>query len=180
MNVKNNARAKESIEKIKNSLKYFISEGYSLNKISIQKLCEKAGIYRATFYAHFDIIDDVLFLIQQEALLKSFAILHDKTLPLKSRVIKVVDLLDDGKFTKQLFLNIGNSDLKISEILSKNDVFSKLKAEKKEQFLIINSMISAITGVLKLYYLDKNKYSKEEIINVITHIISINKETFPV
>jgi len=158
MNVKNNARAKESIEKIKSALKFFISEGYQLHKISIQKLCEKAGIYRATFYAHFDIIDDVLCLIQQEALLKSFALLHEKTSPLQDRVTKVVDLLDDGGFTKQLFLSINNTDLKISQILSENDMFSKMKAEKKEQFLIINSMISAITGVLKLYFSEKNKY----------------------
>ncbi len=179
MNVKNNARSKDSIEKIKLSLKSFIKEGFDLHKISIQKLCDRVGLYRATFYAHFDIIDDVLYLIQKETLLKAFEVLHNNLEPIEQRVLALISLLDDGGFTKQLFLNTQNIDLRIAEILKDNDLFHLMKAHTIEQVLVIESIISAVTGVLKLYFLDEKKYPKDVIAKTILHIIKINQLNFP-
>lgn len=179
MNVKNNARAKDSIEKIKEALKFFIKNGQSLHKISIRKLCEKAGVYRATFYAHFDVIDDVLYLIQKETLLKSFELLHDTTFHIEKRILDVIELLNDGGFTKQLFLNTQNIELKIAQILEHNDLFSLMNVKNNSQILIVNSIIASVVSVFKLYFLDEKKYSKDEIAKTILHVITINKINFP-
>ena len=46
-------------ELIKDTLKK-LAESYSLNEISVQKICKESGIKRQTFYYHFKSINDVL------------------------------------------------------------------------------------------------------------------------
>ena len=43
-----------------------------LNKITVSKLCERAGYNRGTFYLHFDAIDDVRYAIESD-------VMHDMT-----------------------------------------------------------------------------------------------------
>ena len=57
MNIKNNKRKRESIEKIE---KVFIEllQTYELDKISVSAICKRTGLNRSTFYANFiDIYD---------------------------------------------------------------------------------------------------------------------------
>lgn len=57
MNVKNNKRRRESIEKI---TKVFIEliQTHELSEISVTDICKRAGLNRATFYANYlDVYD---------------------------------------------------------------------------------------------------------------------------
>ena len=69
MNVKNNKRKKESIEKI---TKVFIEllQTHELSEIRVTDICKKAGLNRATFYANYldvyDLADKVLLTLQSE------------------------------------------------------------------------------------------------------------------
>ena len=69
MNVKNNNRRRESIEKI---TKVFIEliQTHELSEISVTDICKRAGLNRATFYANYldvyDLADKVLVMLQEE------------------------------------------------------------------------------------------------------------------
>ena len=61
MNTKNNSRARETREKINMAVYRAVTEEHRpLNRITVREVCEKAGINRSTFYAHFLDIYDVV------------------------------------------------------------------------------------------------------------------------
>lgn len=57
MNVKNNKRRKESVDKIEKAFINMLLEK-EINKISVSDICKKTGLNRSTFYANFlDVYD---------------------------------------------------------------------------------------------------------------------------
>lgn len=61
MNTSNNRRTQETNKQIIETVYRLIEEGKKpLNKITIREVCERAGIHRSTFYAHYRDIYDVV------------------------------------------------------------------------------------------------------------------------
>lgn len=52
MNMKNNKRKRESMQKIEPVLVEFL-QTKELNQISVSDICKKAGLNRSTFYANY-------------------------------------------------------------------------------------------------------------------------------
>ena len=52
MNMKNNKRKRESMQKIEQVLVEFL-QTKELNQISVSDICKKAGLNRSTFYANY-------------------------------------------------------------------------------------------------------------------------------
>ena len=73
MNVKNNKRRRESVEKIGRAFVQLLQE-QELNTITVSRICEMTGLNRSTFYANymdiFDLADRV-----RESLEKEFSCL---------------------------------------------------------------------------------------------------------
>lgn len=67
MNIKNNLRSRTTISAIKNAYLNLISTNTG-SKITVRQVCQKAGINRATFYAHFLDIYDLSDTIQDQML----------------------------------------------------------------------------------------------------------------
>lgn len=60
MNTRNNRRAQDSIERIIRAVFGIMqTEGKPLGKITVREVCERAGINRSTFYAHYRDVYDV-------------------------------------------------------------------------------------------------------------------------
>lgn len=60
MNTPNNRRAQNSVENIIRAVFGIMqTEGKPLGKITVREVCERAGINRSTFYAHFQDVYDV-------------------------------------------------------------------------------------------------------------------------
>lgn len=59
MNTKNNAIFRETSEKFENALIELLHE-HSIEKITINMLCEKTGLHRSTFYTHYYSIYELL------------------------------------------------------------------------------------------------------------------------
>lgn len=59
MNIKNNRRFQSTAEAIQNSLLELL-ESKTLRQISVKELCEKAGINRSSFYAHYADLYDLM------------------------------------------------------------------------------------------------------------------------
>ena len=60
MNKKNNRRRQETKMAFQNGLLQMLEDGTPLSGLSVKKLCEATGYNRATFYAHYSILEDVL------------------------------------------------------------------------------------------------------------------------
>jgi len=58
MNVKNNKRKRESIEKIEKSFMTMLQEK-DINKISVTDICKDTGLNRSTFYANYTDVYDL-------------------------------------------------------------------------------------------------------------------------
>lgn len=59
MNTKNNQRYRENEIRINSAVLRLINES-DAQRITVSKICEKAGVNRTTFYAHFDSIYDIM------------------------------------------------------------------------------------------------------------------------
>ena len=53
MNVKNNKRPQETIDKTENAL-FSVLKDNELNNVSVTELCKAAGIDRSTFYTNYE------------------------------------------------------------------------------------------------------------------------------
>jgi AcrR family transcriptional regulator len=59
MNVKNNQKAQNTKNNIKNVFIELLGEK-SINKISVHEICKKTGVNRTTFYAHYNDVYDLM------------------------------------------------------------------------------------------------------------------------
>ena len=62
MNVKNNKKAKMSVENITNAV-FDLLKSSSYEELTVKDICKIAGVNRSTFYSHFDSIEDILYSI---------------------------------------------------------------------------------------------------------------------
>lgn len=74
MKIKEDRRVKRTKEMIFSAFKELMLNHEEYLKISVTELCEKANISRRTFYSYFDSIDDLLKMLQKEAI-ESFLIM---------------------------------------------------------------------------------------------------------
>jgi len=65
MNTRDNQRAKNTQRKIREVFIGLIA-GKSIQQISVQEICRGANIHRATFYAHYDDLNDLMQNIEME------------------------------------------------------------------------------------------------------------------
>ncbi|MBR2663929.1 MAG: TetR/AcrR family transcriptional regulator [Clostridia bacterium] len=76
MNTKNNQRSRDTIERIVRTTTAIMSEKKKpVNKITVNEVCQQAGINRSTFYAHFLDVYDVVEKVERtmaEQLTRSF------------------------------------------------------------------------------------------------------------
>ena len=68
MKIKEDRRVKRTKEMIFSAFKELMLNHEEYLKISVTELCEKANISRRTFYSYFDSIDDLLKMLQKEAI----------------------------------------------------------------------------------------------------------------
>ncbi|MFW2504159.1 TetR/AcrR family transcriptional regulator [Clostridium diolis] len=66
MNTKNNQRTRITKKIFVNSLISLLTEGFSLESITITQICKKAELNRGTFYAHYSIPMDIMTEIENE------------------------------------------------------------------------------------------------------------------
>lgn len=76
MNTKNNQRSRDTDEKIVRAVyDIMMGEKKSIGKVTVREVCERAGINRSTFYAHYMDVFDVLEKVEKtmsENLTRSF------------------------------------------------------------------------------------------------------------
>ena len=105
MNVKNNKRYKVNSEKIETA---FLSMLYNkkYEDITISEICEKSGINRSTFYAHYDDINDLIIKIESKFAHSMSQIFNFGLRQDNDAFVEMFTFVKENKYFYKAFLNI--------------------------------------------------------------------------
>ncbi|MBR6779051.1 MAG: TetR/AcrR family transcriptional regulator [Clostridia bacterium] len=124
MNIKNNNRYKVNSEKIETA---FLSLLYNrkYEDISIGEICQKAGINRSTFYAHYDDINDLIITIESKFASSMSSIFNFGLRQEHEAFVEMFTFVKNNKYFYKAFLSIPYATL--AETNVKNEIFGNLK-----------------------------------------------------
>ena len=105
MNIKNNARYKISSEKIETAFLSLLTK-YKYEDISINKICERAGINRSTFYTHYDDINDLIIKIEAKFAKSTATIFNFGERQTHEAMVEMFTFVKENKTFYKAFLNI--------------------------------------------------------------------------
>lgn len=152
----------------------------AINKISISQLCKLAGYNRATFYNHFDNIDDLfnqaidnIFIPAKNEILAKYdfnTLLYDNFLEslFSSFFIQNNDYIE-LLFKHQDHHLLGNKIKKIFLSIFLNELNNNMNNKEMAE-LLIEYQISAVLGVINYWYQNKHTISSPEIIEKLYYI----------
>ncbi|HEY8389715.1 MAG TPA: TetR/AcrR family transcriptional regulator [Clostridia bacterium] len=161
-----------------------LMEEKPFNKISVNDICEKAMVHRATFYNHFqdkeDLLNHTLDEIQEELFSKSIEKYHFATA--KEMYMSLIDCVIDFLFSnKPKIENImKNSSEKfvriITQTIKRSIRYLISKNKYKEDYTIpIDIMVDFFTGGISMigfsWFEGKNQYSKEDLLSFCNTIL---------
>ena len=124
MNKKNNKRYKISSDKIEKTFHSLILHN-KYEEISVRQICEKAGINRSTFYAHYDDINDLIIKIEAKFAKGMASIFDFGTRQTHEAFIEMFSFVKENKQFYRAFLNIPY--VTFAEKNAKSQILAKIK-----------------------------------------------------
>lgn len=179
MNIKNNKRAQDSKNKIKNAICNML-QTVGHNQLSIKSICANAGVNRTTFYSHFDGVEDALYQICEEYIVKAYKIFLKTNIPYKTRIKNAIEIIIDKiDFFNYVFTNVHNLELKILEMVQTCYVGNDDFINNDQAKLSLAFIISGFIGVGKLYFNSQNsKIDSQQFADVLCSAINLSNPYF--
>ena len=158
-------------EAFKTTLKEMMLKDINYYNITVKELCEKAGFSRRTFYLHFESVDEVLLLLQQDiadSLYSAFKN-REKSIDTKTIVRACFTVIDTDPFVRKLILSPRSLQLTgvIRSILIsyiKNNYKSNNKNDEFFQHMSSILYQDTMISIYKEWSKHKNNISLDEII----------------
>ncbi len=190
MNTKNNQRAKDTREKIIQSVyRKIAEERRPVSKITVREICEEAGINRSTFYAHFMDVYDVVEKVEKwmsEGLTRSVLQEAEKASSINSLFEQTFRFVEEHQeFYSVYFLEMHQSDVigiawellrDKTEQLSYQEMGFRNQREMEYAGAFF---IYGITAILRLWLEGGCKETPAEMVDVIARQYSIkDREQF--
>lgn len=173
MNIKNNKRTIQSKKKVCDTLLEMLSK-VGHKDLTVKNLCKEANINRTTFYIHYDNIEDVLYQIFEDYVIRVYNVFTNNEIEYKQRVGKALNiLLEQEEFFKYIVNNVNSLDLRVLEIVEKNIKIPHLNTEVR---LSLIYRISGIIGIIKIFFMSSQKTDNKLSINDIAELIYKLKE----
>ena len=124
MNIKNNNRYKASSEKIETAFLSLLYEN-KYEDITIKDICDKSGINRSTFYAHYDDINDLIIKIEGK-FAHGMAVIFDYGFRRNNDAfVEMFTFVKENKYFYKAFLNIPY--ITLAEKNAKNEILTNIK-----------------------------------------------------
>jgi len=135
--------------------------------ITVTSLCKEMEIPRKTFYRYFDTLEDVLYMVIDDALTESFLYLEIKTdmIGFFSYWKKNKELLDILEKSSLSYLLVNRIYERVQVYIPKQDV--------SNEEMVYSGFISAIMTVLLMWHHSGMKQSVEEMSQTIHHMFRI-------
>ncbi len=124
MNTKNNKRYKINNEKIETSFLTLL-RNRKYEEISINEICQHAGINRSTFYAHYDDINDLIIKIEGKFAHSLSSIFNFGLRQEHEAFVEMFEFVKINKYFYKAFLSIPYAT--IAEINTKKEIVGNLK-----------------------------------------------------
>ena len=167
-----------------------IMEDTPFNKISVNDICEKAMVHRATFYNHFydkeDLFNYILGEIQEEMFNKSiesgtFTSSKEMYMDL---IVRVLNFISDNRQRITKIVNKNSYEkmlLLIAETIKRSIKYLLVKNKFKEEYTIpVDVLANFFTGGLTVigynFLTDETKYTKEQILGFCD--VLLNEQTY--
>lgn len=175
MNTKNNNKSKESIKNIQKAVcKLLQIVGHE--KLTIKQICDEAKVNRTTFYAHFDTIEDVLYEICEEHIIKAYEIFLNRNIPYQQRIKQTMDvLMENAEFFAYVFEHVHNLEIKILNMVESCCDDANNEQNPEQAKLSLAFIISGFVGVGKIYFTNekyKNKMTPEQFSEILCGTIN--------
>ena len=187
MNIKNNKKSKDSVDKIKNAIFNILKES-THHELSIKYICDVAKVNRSTFYAHFDSVEDVLYNICEEYILAVYQTFLKTNLDYKVRLRLALEIIKSRyDFFVYVFTSVPNLDMHVMDMIESslyNMPFdSAIDYEKAK--LSLSFMMGGFVSVGKRYFYDienkkSPKMSLDEFVELLYGCINVNNPSFKV
>lgn len=179
MNTKNNKRFKNT-EIIMEACTLELMKKHNIEKITVKKVCEKAGVNRSTFYAHFsdiyDLFDKMEDTLSKELLSKFDA--DSKIFSIETLTIFLSHIKKHKYFynivlpTRTDFPTDRGYDLLLNEVIRPLCAKSNITDENEILYYLI-SFQAGFTNILKEWVKNDCRQSEEKIAMIIKNCIPI-------
>lgn len=155
----------------KNALKEMMLKNMDYYSVTVKELCEKAGFSRRTFYLHFESVDEVLLLLQQdiaESLYTAFKS-RENSIDTKTIVRACFTVIESDAFVRKLIIT--PRSMQLTEVV-RSILISYIKSNYKssnkndEFFQHMSSILyqDTMITIYKEWSKQKNNISLDEII----------------
>ncbi|PES22422.1 TetR/AcrR family transcriptional regulator [Bacillus cereus] len=170
---KEDPRTLRSREMFKNAVYSLLQEESTISNLTVQKIANKAGLNRTTFYLHYQDIQDLLMQLTDEILNelsnKITALIHVSNLSEKQQLTQLLDylyihrnylsiLFNMNHFEEQLFLLIK----KLVETRRNNS-----ETELPEDYVAIEIKTASLVGIIMWWIKNGLHFSSDYIANQI-------------
>lgn len=177
---KQDPRALRSKTMLKNALFSLLAENQDISRLTVQKITSRAELNRATFYLHYDDINDLLRKIVQEIFyelsLKVEPLLHVKNMDNHDHLTAFLDYIYE--YRKIFAVLIEQTAFKDSLFkLLKNMVQMRRKERNitaTENTVAIEIIAASLLGIITWWIKDGIQYSSEYIAKQITSLYKKN------
>ncbi len=184
MGIKMDRRVVYTTHIIKKSFLELLSEK-KLNKITVQEICKKADINRATFYAHYADIYDLMHQIESEiiqgvqAILDNYASNRDGGIMLLTKFIE-----ENAEFYNTFLNNRENWELmdKLSDTTQESSIkrwtSEPVRMSRREAEYLHTFSAGCFLSIIKKWLSDHEKVSAEEIARMIIILLESSTQAF--
>lgn len=184
MNIKNNQKSQNSITKINQALCLKLSQKEHKN-ITIKEICEEANINRCTFYAHFDSIEDALYKLCENHIIKIYNIFLNTNIPYASRIEQsLIVMKNNYDFFNYLFSNVNNLESRIMEMLENSITELEDQLSTETSKMCLSFIICGLIGLGKTYFKDQKEnnthISLKELVKIICSLINMENPYFKI
>ena len=178
MNTKNNQRSKASSEKIVRAVFYFMEEEKKpLDRITVREVCERAGINRSTFYAHYMDVYDVVEKVEKRmanGLTLSFLDQLEQGASMETCFVSLFSFIQEYHRFYEVYLNESSSSGVISiawDLLQDHlkKVSTKDFGARSEKELEYRGafFLFGLTGLIKMWLAGNCKESPAEMVRIL-------------
>ena len=187
MNVKNNKKAKMSVENITNAVFDFLKTS-SYEELTVKDICKIAGVNRSTFYSHFDSIEDILYSICQSYITKVLKIFLKTNISYKTRLKEaLVEVQERYEFFMYVFTSVPNFDIHVMDMIENqlNTTFIPNNIESEKSRLSLSFILAGFVGVGKRLFYDLRygrikSISLDHVVDVLYNCVNLNNPNYKV
>lgn len=182
MNKSNNIRFVETDQKIKTALFSLLAKK-KYNDVSIKEICEKAGINRSSFYAHYDDINDLMLKTERTLSLKIAKIFDPQIKWTNEIFVELFEFLYENRdfyrsylcANEQMFMEV--SDFK-NFVGALNDNCNNLGFDETERIYHMAFFAGGIKALVKSWISSGCKETPEQLAQILKNEYVVNSRNF--